>query len=62
VPGARFADIHPGERNLKPRCNISYPSFTSRHTGARRRMVMEIVAVVMLSAIVLYMFQQVQDL
>ena len=25
VPGERFVDIHPCVRNLKRRCNISYP-------------------------------------
>ena len=34
----------------------------SRRTGASRRTVMDIVAVVMLGAVVLYLFQQVEDL
>jgi hypothetical protein len=58
----RFVAIHRAARNLQPPCSIPTSGCASRHTGAARRLIMEIVAAVMLVAIVLYMFQQIDDL
>jgi hypothetical protein len=52
---------HPA-RNLQPPCSIQPSGCASRHTGAARRLTMEIVGLVMLGSIVLYLLQQVDDL
>jgi hypothetical protein len=59
---ARICDVHPGTAALSSHCNNSCPSFAPRHTGARRRIAMEIVALVMLGSIALFLLQQIWDL
>jgi hypothetical protein len=58
----RSIAIHHAARNLQPPCSIATPGCASRHTGAVRRFAMELIGIVMLTAIVLYMCLQVQDL
>jgi hypothetical protein len=62
APDVRFVAVHRTACNLQPPCSIPPSGCTPRHTGAARRLAMEIVGLVMLGSIVLYLLLQVDDL
>jgi hypothetical protein len=54
----RSESIHRAVGALQPGCNKPCPSFAPRHPGASRRIVMDIVALVMLGSVALWLAQQ----
>jgi hypothetical protein len=54
----RSGSIHRAVGVLQPDRNKPSPSFASRRSGASRRIVMDIVAIVMLGSVALWLAQQ----